>query len=208
MQLFSFLLEVILISLSGVMAPGPMTAVVLSRGVNSPHAGARISLGHALVEIPLILLLMLGLGHFLEIQYIKPSISIIGSLLLINLGWQMWKNSSSPQIPSPNLKASDLKAGMLLSLSNPFFILWWATLGLALISKAREFQTLGITLFILIHWLCDLIWFWILSYISYRGKNFFGLAFQKYLFVICGGFLFYLAWVFLNNGLKNLNLLN
>ncbi len=37
--LLAFLLEAVLVSLSGVMAPGPLSATIVARGSESPHAG-------------------------------------------------------------------------------------------------------------------------------------------------------------------------
>ena len=50
-----FLLSVVVISLSGVMMPGPLFAVTVAKSYKSQLAGMQIALGHALVEIPLIL---------------------------------------------------------------------------------------------------------------------------------------------------------
>jgi len=69
--LSAFLLEAVLISLSGVIAPGPVTAVTVGKGTKSPHAGAIIALGHGVVEIPLVILILYGFGDILKITYIK-----------------------------------------------------------------------------------------------------------------------------------------
>ena len=70
MLLSAFLLEAVLISLSGVIAPGPVTAVTVSKGTKSPHAGAMIALGHGIVEIPLMILMLYGFGDILKLSLI------------------------------------------------------------------------------------------------------------------------------------------
>lgn len=55
MALLTFLFTAVIISLSGVMAPGPMTTVTISKGSKSPYAGALIAVGHGIVEFPLCL---------------------------------------------------------------------------------------------------------------------------------------------------------
>ncbi len=74
LTMLSFLLSAVAISLSGVMAPGPITAATLAAGARSRHAGAMIALGHAVVEMPLILLLVVGVGSFLESSAVRAGI--------------------------------------------------------------------------------------------------------------------------------------
>ena len=71
MSLPAFLLEVVLISLSGVMAPGPITVMTLSKGTESPYAGVFVALGHGLVEIPLIILISCGFGGILNLSLMR-----------------------------------------------------------------------------------------------------------------------------------------
>jgi len=57
---------VVLTSLSGVMMPGPMFAVTLAKSYKSPWAGVQVSLGHAVIEVPLILIIYFGLAQFFQ----------------------------------------------------------------------------------------------------------------------------------------------
>ena len=87
--MFAFLLSAIAISLSGVMAPGPITAATLAAGARSRHAGALIALGHAVVEMPLILLLAAGIGTFLKSPAVKAGIGLAGGIVLVLMGAQL-----------------------------------------------------------------------------------------------------------------------
>jgi threonine/homoserine/homoserine lactone efflux protein len=62
--LIGFLVTTVAISLSGAMAPGPITAAIPAVGTRSRHAGVLVALGHLAVELPLILLLVAGIGKF------------------------------------------------------------------------------------------------------------------------------------------------
>ena len=62
MELVLFLGKVIMISLSGVMAPGPVTAVVIASGARNRYAGILMALGHGIVEFPLMIVIVLGAG--------------------------------------------------------------------------------------------------------------------------------------------------
>jgi hypothetical protein len=84
-----FLLQAVVISLSGVMAPGPMTAAALAAGTRSRHAGARIALGHGVVEFPLMILIMAGTGALLALEHVRIGIGLAGGAVLVFMGLQM-----------------------------------------------------------------------------------------------------------------------
>jgi len=135
-----FLLEAILISLSGVIAPGPVTAVTVSKGTKSPHAGAIIALGHGIVEIPLMILILYGFGDILKITYVKAIIGLLGCLFLLKMGLSLLKGIKQAKIDSANGPSSPLRAGIILTLANPYFLVWWATVGAILIFNLRGFS--------------------------------------------------------------------
>ena len=87
--MLTFLLSAIAISLSGVMAPGPMTAATLAAGTRHRHAGVMIALGHSVVEIPLILLLFVGAASFLESATARAVIGLAGGAVLVFMGLQL-----------------------------------------------------------------------------------------------------------------------
>jgi threonine/homoserine/homoserine lactone efflux protein len=76
-----------------------------------------------------------------------------------------------------------------LSASSPFFLVWWATAGAALISRAVQFGVGGLVALAFAHWMCDLVWCTFLSMLSFKGGHFFGRRFQQVVFVACGVFL-------------------
>jgi threonine/homoserine/homoserine lactone efflux protein len=82
--------SVMLISLSGVMMPGPMFAVTLAKSYKSPWAGAQMALGHAVVEVPLILLIRFGFSSFFQRTAVQFSLSIIGGAMIVWLGVSMF----------------------------------------------------------------------------------------------------------------------
>ena len=86
---------------------------------------------------------------------------------------------------------------MLLSGGNPYFLLWWATIGLALATRAVEFGGLAFAAFAVIHWLCDLLWLEALSLASHKGARLFGRRSERVVAVICGAALLGFAAKFL-----------
>ncbi len=202
MLLSAFLLEAVLISLSGVMAPGPVTAVAVSKGTKSPHAGAFIALGHGMVEIPLMVLILYGFGDILKITYIKAIIGLLGGLFLLKMGLDLLKGIKQTKIDSSNDPRSPLMAGIILTLANPYFLIWWATIGSILIFRSITFGLLGFAIFMILHWSCDFCWYYFLSTISFKGGQFFGKRLQQVLFAICGVFLLFFSAKFIYDAAK------
>ena len=202
MLLSVFLLEAVLISLSGVIAPGPITAVTVSKGTKSPHAGAIIALGHGIVEIPLMILILYGFGDILKITYIKAIIGLLGGLFLLKMGLGLLKGIKQAKVDSANGPSSPLKAGIILTLANPYFLVWMATIGSILIFRSYAFGLLGFTIFMIAHWLCDFLWLYFLSALSFKGGQFFGKRLQQVLFLICGVFLLFFSSKFIYDAAK------
>ena len=202
MLLSAFLLEAVLISLSGVMAPGPITAVTVSKGTKSPHAGAIIALGHGIVEIPLMILILYGFGEILKILYIKAIIGLLGGLFLLKMGLGLLQGIKQAKIDSSNDPHSPLMAGIILSLANPYFLIWWATIGSILIFRSITFGLLGFAIFMVLHWSCDFFWCYFLSALSFKGGQFFGKRLQQVLFLICGIFLLFFSSKFIYDAAK------
>ena len=202
MLLSAFLIEAVLISLSGVMAPGPITAVTVSKGTKSPHAGAIIALGHGIVEIPLMILILYGFGEILKIAYIKAIIGLLGGLFLLKMGLNLLQGIKQAKINSSNNPHSPLMAGIILSLANPYFLIWWATIGSILIFRSITFGLFGFVIFMILHWSCDFFWCYFLSALSFKGGQFFGKRLQQVLFAICGVFLLFFSAKFIYDAMK------
>lgn len=201
MPVVTFLLQTVFISFSGVMAPGPITAATIGKGSKNPHAGALISLGHGIVEFPLIFLIFLGFDSLINIPYVREGIGIAGGIFLLWMGTDILRSLKVSELKDKMEKRTPIAAGVFLSLGNPYFIIWWATLGAALIARSAEFGFFWFGVFAIVHWLCDFIWLYFLSIMSYKGGVFFGKKFQKGIFLICGVFLFFLGGKFIFDAL-------
>lgn len=191
MSLLAFLSEAVFISLSGVMAPGPITAVVIGKGSESPHAGALVAIGHGLVELPLMVAIFLGIGQVLNLPIAIAAIGLAGGILLLVMSISMFRSIQQEKVASTRDGRSPMVAGILLSLANPYFFVWWATIGAALIMRSLKFGIWGFLALGLSHWVCDFLWDYFLSVLSFKGGQFFGNRFQKALFAASGVLLLY-----------------
>jgi threonine/homoserine/homoserine lactone efflux protein len=197
MRLVVFLSEAVLISLSGVMAPGPITAVAVRKGNSSPHAGALVALGHGIVEFPLMGAILFGFDHLMSQFYARLAIGVLGGLLLLAMGVNMLRTSKQEALPEERDLRSPLVAGILLTIGNPYFLMWWATVGATLISRASHIGLLGFWAFAVVHWLCDFSWLYGLSALSFRGRRLLGPGFQTVISASCGLLLLFFGAKFL-----------
>lgn len=179
------LLSVIVISLSGVLMPGPMFAVTLAKSYKSPWAGALIAVGHAVIEVPLILLIYFGFAQFFQEDLVQLFLSIVGGGMIIWLGVAMFRARTAVVRKGRELPYSAFTAGVLTSGLNPFFLLWWATVGSLLIMRFLDFGITGLAVFIIVHWLVDLIWLSFVSVLVYRTHSLWGPRLQEWVFIAC-----------------------
>jgi threonine/homoserine/homoserine lactone efflux protein len=200
--MLAILASVIIISFSGVMMPGPMTAVTLAKSYKSPWAGVWISLGHAVIEVPLILLIYFGFAQFFQNSIVRLVLSVAGSGMIIWLGVSMFRARTGVVRKGKDLPYNAFLAGIFASGFNPFFLLWWATIGSMLIMRILEFGTAGLIVFTIVHWLCDLVWLSLLSNVIYRTHTFWGQRLQEWLFIACSLLLIGFGLWFLISGIQ------
>lgn len=166
-----FLGSVAAISLTGVMMPGPVTAVTIAKGAQHKTAGALIAVGHGIIEFPLIVLIYLGFARFLVVPEVKMSVSLAGGLMLIWMAVYIFRTRPTMFNEQKNLSQNCVIAGLATTAANPYFFLWWATVGLALLANARVFGIMGIVALGVTHWLCDLGWLYFISWLVSKSKQ-------------------------------------
>ena len=205
MSLLFFLIEVVVISLSGVMAPGPVTAAAIGMGTRSRYAGALLAVGHAIIELPLMILIMLGMEKLLESEKTQIVIGFAGGAFLLMMAIQMSiRLRTSADTEAKILKGKPVLAGIILSAGNPYFLIWWATVGLRLALNLKEFEIWAFALFAIVHWLSDFTWLQALSWASFKGSAIFGPRTQRIVLMICSLALLIFGLMFIYHAANNL----
>ncbi len=191
------------VGLSGALVPGPMFTVTVSDSVKKGFiAGPRVVLGHIMAEILMMIVILAGLGQILGSQTAAFIIGIFGGIVLIFMGY----NTSRSNTTLSNIKTEENEIqkygsflkGVITSISNPYFFIWWGTIGLAFMFKGLALAgIIGLLAFSIGHWLADLSWFSIISFASSRGSKFMNDKTYKAVMVICGAFLVLLGIYFI-----------
>ena len=182
---YFFLLSVIFISLSGVMAPGPLFAVTIAKSFKDKMAGVLISFGHGVIEFPLMFLIYFGFTLLEPESLTHKMISLVGGLILIYMGIQMLKTRKETATESSYSKYGSLVSGILATGANPYFILWWFTNGAALVINASIFGFFGVLIFAITHWSCDLLWNTFVSLTVFKSKRFWTKRVHEIVFGFC-----------------------
>ncbi|HHT19731.1 MAG: LysE family transporter [Euryarchaeota archaeon] len=201
-EIILFVVASFWVGLSGAMVPGPMLSVTISDSMKKgSKAGPLVVFGHYIAEIIIIILLILGLGWLIKSEIVTMIIGGMGGLMLIYIGYSM---SKSP-VPEKNSSKENLVetrgsilSGIISSLSNPYFYLWWATVGWAFMVKGIELAgIIGIFGFLIGHWGADLAWYSLVSCFASKGRYL--LSGKRYRIVMnmCGIFLILLGLYFI-----------
>ncbi|MFH1647146.1 MAG: LysE family transporter [Chloroflexota bacterium] len=193
---------VIVTSLSGVMMPGPMFTVTLAKSLKSPWAGVQVSLGHAVVEVPLILLVYFGLAQFFQHITVQLVLSVVGGGMIVWMGYGLFRVRRKLAREGKDTSYNAFMAGIFMSGLNPFFLVWWVTVGsLLLMSFLNAVGNWGLPLFIVVHWLCDLVWLTLVSFTVYRTHTFWGQRAQEWVFIVLSLALLYFGGQFIVKGI-------
>ena len=210
MNLVDFVGTVIVVTASGALAPGPLSFGILMQGSKEgARSGFSCAVGHTLVEFPLVLALALGLLAAANQPMIKGVIGVAGGLGLIGFGvlqiYGTLKSKTEPgeKTRAHNLPASSVVLGLALTGLNPYFILWWLTIGSVLIVQALAFAAIiGVLIMYIAHVWMDYAFLTSLAYFAKKGRNIAGSKYYKLLLTAFGLILVYYGMTFIWDAIK------
>jgi threonine/homoserine/homoserine lactone efflux protein len=173
-QIIEFAILVIIISASGVMSPGPLFAANITYGLREGvKSGIKIAIGHSIVELPLVILLGIGVFSLEIFPEFRTIISIFGAItLFVFAGIQIKTILEKNKNISIKPKQGPIVTGILLSALNPFFIVWWLTIGFKLISDAMLIWAFaGILIVFVFHIWMDFAWLGITAFLASKSRK-------------------------------------
>ena len=142
-------LEGFLLGLGAAVPLGPINVLIMSNALR--HYGAAVALGSGAMsaDITYLLLILLGLFHFMENPTIKLIMAVAGSAFLLYLAWLIFKGRNEPihlqKIEKPRLLSNWLK-GYTLTLLNPYTVIFWLSVSAYIAAKNLDplFTVLGL----------------------------------------------------------------
>ena len=173
-EILEFAVLVIVISASGVMAPGPLFAAAISYGLREgKRAGFKMAIGHTIVELPLVILLGIGVFSLESFPEFRTIISILGAITLFVFAIIQIKTIfGKKELVLSKPKQGPLITGIIFSALNPFFIIWWLAIGFKLISDAMIMWSFaGILIVFVLHIWMDFAWLGTVSFLSSKSSK-------------------------------------
>jgi threonine/homoserine/homoserine lactone efflux protein len=193
------------LGLTGAMAPGPLLTVTIGESARRGGiVGPLVVLGHGILEFTLLFLIVFGLGKVLHNEIIFAVIAFVGGIILIYMGYDTIKGLKGYSLAGPTDTKSrgvhPVVSGIVVSLSNPYWFIWWLTIGMGYVMFAKEFGLAGILAFFVGHILSDLVWYSFISYGIQLGGRYVSIRIIKSILFICSIFLIFFGCFFLVKG--------
>jgi threonine/homoserine/homoserine lactone efflux protein len=194
------------VGFSGAMMPGSLLTYTIQQSLKTgTRAGILISIGHAVLELGLIFLIVLGLGAVLQSDVAQAVIGLAGGALLIVMGIQMIlgavRNTVRIHAEDGQAKAKNFKlalSGALISAANPYFLLWWAVIGMGFIMQSyAALGSAGVAVYYFGHITADFIWYVSISAVIGKTKSFIKETPYRILIGALGGLLVYFGITFI-----------
>jgi threonine/homoserine/homoserine lactone efflux protein len=197
------------VALSGAVMPGPLFTYTVAKTVQSRRrgflVGLWVTLGHAALEALLIVGLLAGVSELLGNLVVLRVVGGLGCLLLLYMGVGLLRDAIRRRVPELAGQSSADSAvrgtglqrlpaalgGVVVSMSNPYWWIWWATVGSAFMVQYRiGWRTWPLLVaFFAGHEAGDLAWYLAVSSLLYWGKR--RLSARLYLGILaaCGVFI-------------------
>lgn len=190
--MIAIFLKSLIIGYSGAIMPGSMFTYTVDKSIrHGARVGLLVSVGHAILEMILVILIFIGAGRYLATDVARAAIGLIGGLILGYLGFGMIKDVYLNKI---SLDTKDIKsdkhgnmllAGAVLSVSNPYFIIWWSVVGLTLITNSyNSFGIVGIAAFYIGHIIADISWFTFISILVSKTRHLINIKVYKIIIIL------------------------
>jgi threonine/homoserine/homoserine lactone efflux protein len=208
MNPLNFAATVIILSASGALAPGPLFFVTVSHGIKSgTKSGILFSIAHSLVEFSLVMLLALGLLSVANVPAVRLAVGVAGGAALIVFGAMQIRGSFSYKPEETKTGQTATRSLLLLGLAltglNPYFIVWWLTVGANLIFISLEFAGLaGVVFMFVCHVWVDYAWLILVSGFAKRSSKILRFKWYRVLMAVFGAVLIYFGISFFIDSLS------
>jgi len=206
-----------IVSLTGALSPGPLTTLAVREGVRRGFwAGPALAAGHGVIEGLLVVGLALGLNEFLDTDAVTASVALVGGAFLVYLGLRTLITAPRQElqieddgVPAGAGRGRTMSAeaatglavsGIAVSVTNPFWLAWWATIGAAYIVEALDEGAIGVGTFYTAHFITDLGWLSLIAFVLASGRRLMSRVAYRLVLSGCGVFLLILGGWFLSSG--------
>lgn len=196
--------QAFLVGLSGAMSPGSFLTVVIARTMRRGALSASLLLvGHALLEAVLLVGFAFGLQYVLRAKPVALGLALVGGMVLLWMGWGLLRGALKGDLSADLEVAEDaamapgalgaMSQGVVVSLSNPYWTLWWATIGVKLAADGLAIGPLGVLAFFIGHQLADVSWYGFVIGAVRLGRNLLTARVYSGIMAVLGAVLLYMG---------------
>jgi threonine/homoserine/homoserine lactone efflux protein len=197
-----------IVALSGAIMPGPLLTVTITESSRrGAMTGPLLIAGHAILELALVLALLMGLAPLLKMEPVFIVIALAGSAVLLWMGIGMLKSLPTMTLVTDGShvrRKNLILSGILMSLVNPYWSIWWATIGLGYILHSMNAGTMGVVAFFTGHILGDLFWYAAVSTAIWKGRQLLSDRGYRILIGTCAACLIVFSCLFAWSGMQKL----
>jgi threonine/homoserine/homoserine lactone efflux protein len=196
------------IAFSGAIVPGPVLTVTVSETVKRGFfAGPLIVVGHGILEALLIVFVVMGFSELINNTTFLGIVGVVGGLFLFWLSFTMLRDLKEIKgefTGTVTTWGGPVIAGIMTSAANPYWIIWWVTIGLSYIVISMKFGPVGLAVFFTGHILADLIWYSFISFLVSRGRQHLNTGIYRLITGVCALLLVFFGLYFGLWGVGNL----
>ncbi len=190
------------VALSGALVPGPLFTITVGESVKRGFsAGPMIILGHGLLEAVVVALIVFGVMPAVTAEKTRMVIGFGGGIILILMGAMILKDcrSASLNIDTGGGRTglNPVVSGVVGSLSNPYWVIWWMTIGLGYLVSALKYGAAGVIAFFAGHIAADLGWYSLLAFAVSKGRAVMSDRGYRITLLGCGLFLIFFGFWFI-----------
>src|SRR4030042_2151611 len=195
-----------IVAFSGALVPGPMLALVISSVAKKGFwTSFFIVVGHSLLELAVVICFFIGILKFLDNPLIAKIIGALGGIFLLYIGVDIivsifkkkftidFKSALKQETITGKSIIALVFKGILISLMNPYWFIWWISIGAVFLFKSVKFSFAGVTSFYIGHISADFIWYLFIGFLVNTGRRFFNQKIYNGILIACSIFLFYLG---------------
>jgi len=187
--------------------PGPLMTMTIGESARSgPWVGPKMIAGHAVLEVVLLVAIFFGLAPLFKQELFFIIIALLGGAIMIWMAQSMFRSLPKLEIKTTDTDTKTMNvylAGILMSLANPYWIIWWATIGLGYVMHSQKLGFVGIVFFFVGHILGDLVWYAAISFAVGKGRKFFGNKTYRILVGTCAVFLaLFAVWLIYDGSVR------
>lgn len=200
----------LMVAFTGALTPGPMlTLVITSVAQKGFWMAVFIVAGHAILELFVVSGFYLGILKYLDNPAFIKIVSILGGAFLLYMAISIIVAVLRKQV-TIDLKTKGMNLnlrtkhtfvtvgkGILISLANPYWYIWWLTIGATFMIRSVRHSVVGVGSFYVGHILADFIWYLFIGFIITTGRRFFSQKVYIGILLFCSAFLLYLGAQFI-----------